>query len=396
MIYLFCSAATALYKQDALDCTCYPEGHIFRFRYSKNYVQPEIWEKTNNFENKDGVMVFLDTVGSDRKKDFNFYPVRKIKTIRFYKEGSALYVDFKFGSFINYGPKDEIKLSTMWDTFFKKLHNHPWPKPEKSGRKETEQGFFILSNLESSDPEFPTTGSIPNEQWDSVIARLDKTDKTEGLGGSTFFHILGFYKLKRDWLHHKINLTKLIPPYQEVLIKATDNSYDSFYPLPMGKSVVLKLLLSRPSYDPNDQRKLELTAGEDSFAGLSQDIVHSNSRYNQERIILICKRVFDSVLSSVSIKQQDSKDIQAPQAFLLTRMKVPRRIVGVVVGGVVFSALLLSFDPISIERLGLHLLPKYADFIKQNAGFLSGFCKVLAVALAGISGFLAFRRLPLK
>lgn len=385
MIYLFCSAATALYKQDALDCTCYPEGHLFRFRYSKSYVDPQIWEETKKFENKDGIMVFIDTVGPDGKKDFDFYPVRKITTIRFHKEGSAIYIDFKFGPFINYGPQNDDRLKIAWDQFFKNLPNRPWPPPERSGRNE--QRYFILSNAkDQKGPDFPTSGSVPNEPWENVIQRLDKT---EGLGGSTFFQVLGFYEIKKTLLN-------IVPPYQEVPIRPMDNSYDSIYPLPMGKSVVLKFLLSRPSYDPKDQRNLELKASGDSFVGLSKEIVHSNSRYNEERIILVCRRVFDSVLSAVSIKQKNEPEgIQSPKPFLLTKIKVPRRIVGVVVGGVVFSALLLSFDPNSIERLG-QLLPTHADFLKQNAGFLSGLCKAFAVALVGISGYLAFRRLPLK
>jgi hypothetical protein len=317
MIYLFCSAARALYKQDALDCICYPEGHIFRFRYRKKHVDPEIWKNTQSYENKDGIMIFLDTIGEIGKQDFDFYPVRKITILRFQKEGSAIYIDFRFGPFVNYEYGKNTFLQKEWDKFFKGLTKRPWPPSDKSGRNDEEQGCFVFSNL-INNPRFETDFPVPNKPWETVIEKLDKT---KGLKGCTFFKILGFYEIKRYWWDFRLHT------FNEDLIRSIDNSYDSIYPLPMGKSVVLKILFYRPYFDsenPKDHRTLTIETHGDSFAGLSKDKIDSSSPYNEERIILVCRRIFDSVLASVSIKQEEeNKTIQAPNPFFLTKIRVP-------------------------------------------------------------------------
>ena len=332
-------------------------------------------------------MVFLDTVGLVGNMDFKFFPVRKVKIMRLHREASAIYVDFTF---------DDEAREVEWDTFFRNLANRPWPPPQRSGRGKEEHGSFILSN-ERCNPEFPTEGSISNEPWKSVIERLDKT---EGLKASTFFQVLGFYEIKRAWLIPKVNLRlPLIGPLSEIPVRCKGKLHDSIYPLPMGKSIVLRLLFERPSYDYESEasrRVLELKYSNESLAGVSKSIIHSDSRYNEERIILVCKRVPDPIVSSISIEQQNDNSIQSPKPFLLTQISVPRGIIGVVVVSFFISTLLVSLGPDSIERLGAWIWPAQAPFIKEISGFFSGFAKLLAAALVGVSGYLAFRRLPLK
>lgn len=400
MIYLFCSASRPLYKRDALECTCYPSGHLFRFRYEKKYVDPAIWNKPETFREKEGLIVFIDTVGAEGRKDFDFLPTRKIKTIRLFQKGLAIYIDFKFGDFINHGPENDESLRTRWHCFFKGLQDCPWPPPDKSGRKkEASEGYFIIWNPKEN-PEFSTKSEIAHEAWENLIRRLNKTND---LKDSTFFQILGFHEIKRIWSVPCINLTIPVPVFgglSEVSVKSKDNSYDSVYPIPMGKSVVLKLLFSRPTYDANakgSRRTLEIKAASESFAGISKNIIYSESRYNEERIVFVCKRVFDSFMSPVSIEQKDEPaDIQAPRPFLLTRIKVPKRMVSIVIVGVVISTLLVGVDADMINLIGGLCFPKSVLWIMKNAKTLSAAAKLLAAIPIGLSAFYAFRRLPLK
>lgn len=389
MIYLFCSASRPLYKRDALESTCYPPGHLFRFRYEKTYVDPQIWRCPGNFERKEGVIIFLDTIGKEGGKDFDFFPVRKVKTVRLFLEGLAIYIDFKFGDFINYGSEDNDDRRMTWLHFFQELENRPWPPPIESGRNERAfQGYFIMSNLKHN-PAFPTKSPIMHGAWESLIRRLNNTNN---LKDSTFFQILGFYDIKKRFL--------VAGSFSEIPIKSEDNSYDSIYPLPMGKSVVLKLLFSRPTYkleDRKGRRALKLNAGTESFAGVSKDVFYSESRYNEERIVLICKRVFDSILSTVSIEQQNEpNDIQSPKPFLLTRIKVPRFIIGLVILGVVLSTLLVGLDADSIELIGSWILSSQATYFQQNAKVFAALGKLISPIPIGVSAYYAFRRLPLK
>lgn len=389
MIYLFNSASTPLYKRDALECLCYPPGHLFRFRYRHRHVDPNILNCPQNSRKKEGVIVFLDSVGQVGEQKFEFLPIRKMRTVRLFREAEALYIDFKFGEFINYGPQGDQSRQAAWHDFFLKLQNRPWPPQQRSGRAADDpEGYFILWN-KTGDPEFPTDSAVSNEAWESLIFRADNT---LALKNSTFFQILGLYEIKRR------------PPWvgrlQEVLLKPRDNSYESIYPVPMGKSVGLKLLFSRPSFDPNDKsqrRELTLTFSREAFAGVSKEIVSSESRYNQERIVLVCRRVFDSFLSPISIKLKDaSTELTTPSPFILTRIRVPRFTIGVVIAGVVLTTFLIGLDSDSIVFLGTLVFPGQSDFLEKNATMLSTVSKTISPLPIALSTYLAFRKLPLK
>lgn len=390
MIYLFCSASKPLYKRDALESSCYPPGHLFRFRYDNKYVDPSIWAKPKAYAGEKGVIVFLDSIGSAGQKNFAFFPLRMIRTVRLFPEGSAIYVDFRLGDFINFGAEGDNTLEASFKHFFESLPNRPWPPPEESGRKKPgdTEGYFIVSNLRGN-PVFPTKCRIAHEAWENLIRRLNKTS---GLSNSTFFQVLGFYKIRRA--------VPLIWNFSEVPINAKDNSFDSIYPLPMGKSVILKLLFSRPSFDPTKEyasRTLELKIGSEAFVGASKTVIHSESRYNEERIVLVCKRVFDSFMATVSIEQQqEPATILAPKPFFLTRIKVPRFVIGIVILGVVVSTLLLGLDADSVKLAGTWLIPNHAKFFEDNSKVLSTLMKAVAPLPIGLSTYLAFRKLPLK
>lgn len=388
MIYLFCSAATPLYKRDALESTCYPQHHLFRFRYRTNYVDPHILSCPNNHQQQEGVIVFLESIGKEGSKDFDFFPIRKITTIRLFTEGQALYIDFSFGEFINYGPAKDDAQKQVWSKFFRNLAHRPWPQPHQSGRHvDDSEGYFILCNKENN-PSFPTKEQQSQQAWESIISRLAVT---KDLGDSTFFQILGFYRTKSAWFQY--------PPYKEVPVIPRNNSFESIYPLPMGETIVLKLLFSRPTYDYKleSRRLLEISYGQDAFAGVSKSEISSESRYNQERIILVCKRVLDSFLSQVSIEQKSKPDSgQAPKPFLLISIQVQKWIVSVVVIGVFLSTLLVAMDVDSIKFLGTIIFPNNTQFIENNAKVLSTIAKAIASITISVSAFFAFRRLPIK
>src|SRR6266513_1603450 len=236
MLFLFCSAATPLYKKDALVSTSYPKGHIFRFRYAQRYVDPGVLNNLESFGNSEGFLVFADTVEESGKADFVFYPVRAISLIRLIRLAGAIYVDFRFGDFVNYGSGKEDQL--VWDKALKGLAERPWPPSKKSGRQKDQEGYFLLS-ANSGVLSITTESQIPFENWNSVVKSLDASNN---LAKSTFCLFLGFYQVKKDWCCRPL----------EVKLESTDDEFDTIYLVPMGQSVVLKLLLSRPSFDHDD------------------------------------------------------------------------------------------------------------------------------------------------
>src|SRR6266581_420267 len=166
MLFLFCSAAVPLYKRDALRSIAYPKGHVFRFRYAEKYVAPGIFQDLQKPEGGAGILIFADTVGATGAADFAFYPVRTVEMIRLVHQAGAIYVDFRFGDFVNYGTDDSRK--STWDGFLKKLDGRPWPPSSKSGRPPNQEGYFLLAA--SKGLQGVTTDSRHAfENWNSVV-----------------------------------------------------------------------------------------------------------------------------------------------------------------------------------------------------------------------------------
>jgi hypothetical protein len=390
MIYLFCSASRPLYKRDALECTCYPPGYLFRFRYEKRYVDPNIWESPSTLSEMEGVIVFLDTVGEEGRKDFEFFPIRRIKASRLFTQGLAIYIDFKFGEFIDYGSEENSEEKKAWEAYFRGLANRPWPSPEKTGRsKDISEGYFLLAD-ESEGCNFKTESVIPHESWERLIRRLNKT---EDLKDCTFFQILGLFHVKRSRWTQK--------SFEESPIPLRDNSYYSFYSLPAGKAIMLKLLLSRPGYkdEKDSRRKLSISFSPEAFVGVSKREVFSESRYNEERVLFVCKRLYDPILSAVSIEQLDEPaSIQAAKPFLLTKIEVARSIVTAIIVGSIFGVALIGLDADSVGTVGTWIsrYSFWGSFISGNAKALSVLGKMISGVVVSLCAYWAFRKLPIK
>ncbi len=379
MLYLFCSAAAPLYKRDALESISYPSEHIFRFRYAQKYVHQDVLNGLQKFKGKQALLVFLDTVTKSDSPDFVFYPLRTVTILRLEQSAGAIYCDFRFGEFVDYGTN--ARRRDLWDAFFRKQPSRPWPPGSAS------DGYFVFAETQEP-PELVTESSRPYDNWNSVVNQLDQTNN---LKDSTFCLVLGFYQVKRQWACGA-------KPYEKKL-EPTHNEFDSIYPIPMGQSVVLKMLLSRPSFnysDPKSARTLTISAGGDTFSGMSKSKIYSESRYNEDRTLLVCKRVFDTVLATVSVEEVGNIDVRSPRLTLLTRVKVPRLVISAVVGGVALSALLLALDAEVVKFLSTFCWDSVQSWLDTNAKSIAAVFKLLSPIPVAFSAYLAFRKLPIK
>jgi len=383
MLILFCSAATALYKRDALAAISYPKGHIFRFRYATKYVDQTVLDHLERDTGERGIIVFADTITTTAIAEFKFYPVRIISAIRLTHLADAIYVDFELGEFLNYG--SDGKKEDVWNEYLKALGKRPWPPALKSGRKEGEEGCFLL---EATGSPFEVTAreKTPYENWHTVVNHLDRS---VNLGKSTFLLCLGFYQIRSNWFFW----------HSESELKSKNNKFHSIYPVPMGKSVVLKVLLSRPSYDydsPESVRTLSVKYGGDAFSGISKETIGSESRYDEDRTVLVCKRVFDSALSVVSIEETGDKTARSPRLTLLTKVRVPTWVMLLVIGGVAISTLLLALDEQVLRFIALLLDDAWRSALDRNVKAIAAIGKLLAPFPIAVSAYLAFKRLPIK
>jgi hypothetical protein len=480
MFYLFSSDATARYKRNVLDILCYPEGHIFTFRYQDRYVSdtiiswtsgqlPNWWDKVRgwltrqsplslrlekaiseklNEAGRRGVTIYAETKEPPPHKRFNFFPVREIEIIRIKVEGSIYYVDFRLGKFINYyaglnsqtiGVENDRyqKAAENKDEFQKQLEAtayHPLPpltinqSQQKYGKTwdkstglmgdytsaltNTTQGHFFsfvpnqaqdktkhlaIQYLTGQSCSPPLTDEfVPNQSWESIA---DLLSKSSSMNYSIFYLVMGFFILQRRWGRGTKYRERLLPP--------VNDGWSTRYPLPMGKNVILKLLFYRSEEAPQiPTQKLDIKTEGEAFAGFSEKQILMLSNYNEERIQIACKRVFDSTLAPISIQRipdttfaEDSK-ILAPHPFLLTQVAVPRRTVFFIIVALVVAPLLLALSPDYLKHIGGGQImqgyaPSIGKWIERNAGDLSTYAKAVAASFTLIAGYLGFRRLPI-
>jgi hypothetical protein len=106
LFYLYSSDSSPRYQRNILDILCYPEGHIFRFRYQDKYVSDEIksWRRNpSNFIDKlklygrKGIVIYAEKTGNSPEMHFNFFPVREVSIAQIKVEGSIYYVDIILG-----------------------------------------------------------------------------------------------------------------------------------------------------------------------------------------------------------------------------------------------------------------------------------------------------------
>jgi hypothetical protein len=478
MFYLFSSDSTARYKRNILDTLCYPEGHIFRFRYQDRYVSDEIirwmtgqepnwWDKTRgwllrqsplslrlekaisdklNEVGRWGVTIYAERTASPPYRRLNFYPVREVEIIRIKVEGSIYYVDFRLGKCINYYcglDTQTIKIENRrlqkavenkreFQNQLEATPYHPLPviaanNQGKTWNKDTglmadytdalpntTQGYFFryVPNQDqaqnpplhlaikyltgqSCSPPF-TDEFIPNQAWESVA---DLLSKSPSMNHSIFYQVMGFFKLKRSWG----SFTK----YRERLLPLINDGWSTIYPLPMGKNVILKLLFYRSEEAPAiPTQKLDIKTDGEAFAGFSEKQILVLSNYNEERIQIACKRVFDSTLAPISIEHVPDAafvgdgDILASHPFLLTQVTVPKFTVALIVLALIIAPLLLSLSPDYLKHIGSGQImqsyaPSVGNWIARNAGDLSTYAKAVAASFTLIAGYLGFRRLPI-
>jgi hypothetical protein len=445
IFYLFSSDHSPRYKRNVLDTLCYPQGHIFRLRYQDTLVSDEIrnWGSqessiTGNLSRvgRKGVTIYAETTPAPPHKRFTFYPTREVEIVRIKVVGSIYYVDVRFGKFINYfsglAPNADRtqKVQETQRDFQRRVETticYPLPPLETNGAgqkngktwdkahpevvvdynadlQNTTQGYFFTltqtpvpqSTAQRADGaiEYSLDEPSANLAWESVAHILSESPSMKS---SIFYLVTGFYRIRKAHGGFGEN--------EERAIKYVDDGWSTKYPLPMGENLVLKLLFYRSDGAAEiGPQTIVLTAEGDAFAGISQKEVEVLSRYNEERIQIACKRVFDSTLAPITLehKRNDKtpEEVLAPHPYLLAQVRVPTRTVGWILFGLVVAPILLTLGPDFLKHIGdgqvLQSIAKpFGNWVSRNAGDLSVLAKTMAAIVTLSAGYLGFRRLPM-
>lgn len=426
MFYLFNSAASARYKTNILDALCYPEGHTFRFRYQNKYVGQEVnnaeWRKSLSIGklpkgiSDTGLIIYAHKNPPASTRHFEFYPIRQVHIIQVTLEGSIYYVDFSFGKFHNHplplkvvNPQEGQKQESAKAQEISYQSLLPQSPEDKFFRYDEKGGAYWAQYLIGS-PD-----SNPNQAWENIVQVLGQSPS---MNTAIFYLIKGFYVTQRRFWY--------FGEWQEKEIHPINRKLDTVYPLPMGKEVILKLLFYRSTEAESKTKilpqKLEIKADSDAFAGFSQKEIGVTSRYNEERILIATKRVLDNILSTISIELVSAKkdagqtikrgadnttssmssevEVVSPRPFLLTQVTVPKRVVGLILLGLIFAPLLLSIGPDFLQDVGgsqfiQERAKSIGDWLVRNKLEVSSYCKIAAAIVTLVAGYAGFRKIPL-
>jgi hypothetical protein len=185
----------------------------------------------------------------------------------------------------------------------------------------------------------------------------------------------------------------------------------------MGESVVLKLLFYRSSEaTPILPQTLEVKSEGDAFAGFSEKEITITSRYNEERILIACKRVFDSIFATITIELKDDKAgssadssqaiqktdqlVLAPLPFLLTQVTASWGLIAFTLFMLALASFFLFMSPDYVKEIGSSPFMQqhfkgFGDLLAGHPLVYSNAAKVLGAIFTLFAGFLGFRKLPI-
>ena len=373
MIYIFSSAYYELFKQNVLNASCYPEGHVMRLRYDAKYVDPAARKDPDSIKSKEAVLVFAEGSIANRDavksggqaRDYRFYPLRRCTVSAASAPADIFIVDVKLGCFLDYrdGPASRDQ---QWDAHIKSFSARPWPKNFRTDS--TEEGCYLFSgeNLPLIDDRRELELA-----WRSVVERVNESELKECIT----YRVLGFYR--RGWWK------------KEKLIKPKVDGPDALYGFRSSETVLLKLLFYGDANRKGDVKSLKLEFDSKAFTSASVSTILVNGHYNEERILLPCARTTEPVITTLAVLQNEPKaGIWSPQPVFMLRVAPFQPYLVAVLAMVAVSFFLGSLGKFS---------ELWNDINWSDAGSVGDhMAKVTAALLFFVATWLFVRKFPMK
>jgi hypothetical protein len=357
MYYIFSSASTNLYKRGVLETCAFPDDHVLRYRYSQRLIPKDIQDTPEILLHQKCMLVYA--YGNDSDSDFEFLPLRHGRIVESNFESGFLSVDVHLGRFVDYAKGSHPNQLAKWKSTIAAHHSRPRP------RSSTNEGFFLY---QATDLDGCFSHRDREADWQGVIEELHKTP----LGDSATYRVLGFFKVtgvfagtartvrfltSKALSFFPVNVrrssfaTRLIRALErrtEKRILPRLRGPDCLYMLPMGGTVVLRVLFYRVTELPAPSRALSLVYDEKAFTSVSDDQMSIESRYDDVRTILSCARLADPTFTSFSIKQKteiEGRPIWAAEPTFLMLIGPPRLFLVWTLSLFSFGLLCLNLSP---------------------------------------------------
>ena len=434
MIALFSSDFVPRYKEDAILTLCYPSQHVIVLRYRAGLVDNTIREwKVGSDENvhipvffsRKAILIYAETSGAD----FLFYPFRFVRLEHCWKRGEIYFLAVSLQKYVDYGTSDMVgKLNELRNAIIS-TPTRPYP-PQPQHKLETTEldsattranrpfapalGLYAYSmgKQESGIIGACRTKRNDDATWQSVV---HIAQQSPDLQKHLFYRIRGLYTLKKSFLPRRRFTETPITPRTLVA--------ESLYPLPIGDLIVMKVDSFRPSYaTPFEPIRLKINPYGDNLIGVGHQEFQVHSRYNEERIILACKRVLEDTLTPITVlgaqvtsgsssttnttPASTSQDVTprerpvVPEARFLAQVTVSRAVIFVILAGLVLVPLLVGSDAASVQAFAKILSVKAPNLgaVLADAEVAKSIARLLKWTGASITllvGYLAYRKIPL-
>ena len=429
--YFFTSNYQERYKSDAALALAYPRGHIITFRYNKKYVAPQIqqWTRAGGAEraiprrHRDAFVVFADYIA--RENEFQFYPLRKAKIVRLWTRGEAYLAALQLQDYVCYANDNQPARFREW---ILQQQNRPVPKELVTAQR-PDGNFMLDCDDRSIDPTAaPVNSESADFAWQNIVESIAKSPNLKHV---VYWRVDGIYLLKG----YQAFTPKLFQT--EKLINPTVSHAESRYRLSMGKNYVMKFV----TYVPGSSRPscvIEFNSAGKDGAMITPERLTVSSRYNEDRILIGCKRALDSAFNPLEIKnkkryeavdtcsvtkelynlqvvddhlvvskqapkensaeknlteENDQKQWHIIEAYLRIQIDVPRRVIFLILLALAFASLLLSVGPDMVRDFSpstWSLPPR--QHVPDHIAVLS---KALGAVIGFIAGYIGFRKLPI-
>jgi hypothetical protein len=392
MFLLFSSNAERLFQRGILEVLALPQDHTLTFRYQTKYVAPSIsnavaHNNTREFLKAQGLsaLIIYAEKPTEECDQYQYCPVRfaEIKSLRLL--GDIVFIEVTLGNFANLATWDEKSADRI--AFLKTVRSRPGALVGQTG-----QGHFCDLIVECdwhlwADEE--TEGRI----WQTVVDRLAVMPS---MNNCLFYMVRGFFTPIRRVFWWSAAAEPITP-------KLLADSL--VYPIPMSRTVDLKLLFYRPSnaLPKTISAIFEVSADKSGFSEVPNLKFSLESRYDEINVRLVAKRVYDNILAPVyiALKESQPQGVLVSETLLLGVVRIPHYLLVYLLISLFVAPILLALSPDDISWILSHFpttlrTMSIAGDLARASIRLAVYAKVCAGFIAAAAGFVIFRRFPIS
>ena len=310
-----------------------------------------------------------------KRQAFLFFPLRHARLLKIWKRGNVFYASLKLQDYVVYEPGHQ---TTIQNAIEKSGTNPPTKNIDSSGYG----GDFLGISKKTLIPVVPQKNQIAEDNaWQTTTNELSQSAI---LNRTVFHRVRGFYRQGGFWSR---NQEKLVTP------KTTNN--ESFYRLSMARNYILKVLTFAPHVNQIDRAKqpvYEVVSQTDDGYVITPKEIRVSSSYNEDCILIACKRVLVSTLAPIDFKKKmDAGEGEKPEVSFLTHVEVPRYIL--------LLFILLGGAGTALLSVGPDFITAFCDLMTWNikpldAAQFAVVSKGAGAFLIILAGYVTFRKLP--